>query len=457
MNNYLYRVLLIGVCLYGMVYSAIAQAGDASVSVMSRNVYVGADIFRVANVDPLYLLSEIVLVYETVVETNFPERAQALADEIMAHNPDLIGLQEVALIREQSPGDVLAGNPIPATDVELDYLQLLLDALASRGLSYVVVAEVENADVELPLFRPTSLDDIRLTDRVVILARADVVVSNVTEQNYATNAFLDLAGNLVEFTRGYVAVDAQPPGGGVHRFVNTHLETGGEFGALAQQAQTQELVQILEQETLPIILVGDFNASPDSPPEQAYQQLLDAGFIDVWLQSGADPAQGLTCCHEERLLNEVPALSSRIDLVWVRNASAPVISGTTIEVVGDEVQDKTASGLWPSDHAGVAAAFVLGSAPDQDLDGVPDSTDNCTEVANADQRDTNGDGFGNLCDADLDNNNVVNFLDLEQFKARFASDDADSDLNGDGTVDFVDFEIMRRGFFLPPGPSGSAR
>jgi hypothetical protein len=91
---------------------------------------------------------------------------------------------------------------------------------------------------------------------------------------------------------------------------------------------------------------------------------------------------------------------------------------------------------------------------DSDSDTVIDLFDNCTEVANVDQRDSDGDGFGNACDADLDNNCSVNFTDLGALKAVFFTSDANADLNGDGNVNFVDLGIMQSFFFFAPGPSG---
>ncbi len=96
----------------------------------------------------------------------------------------------------------------------------------------------------------------------------------------------------------------------------------------------------------------------------------------------------------------------------------------------------------------------LDMVADADNDGVLDDSDNCTLVENADQRDTDGDGFGNLCDADLDNNGTIDFADLAIMKARFFSGDADADLDGDGTVAFPDLAIMKAGFFGAPGPAG---
>jgi hypothetical protein len=94
---------------------------------------------------------------------------------------------------------------------------------------------------------------------------------------------------------------------------------------------------------------------------------------------------------------------------------------------------------------------VLGPL-DVDADGVPDDVDSCVKHANADQRDTDGDGFGNLCDPDLNNDAIVNFVDLGEFKSLFFSGDPDADFDGDGFVNFVDLGILKGFFFLPPGP-----
>jgi len=101
--------------------------------------------------------------------------------------------------------------------------------------------------------------------------------------------------------------------------------------------------------------------------------------------------------------------------------------------------------------------FISGSiAPfDGDGDGVPDAADNCLAVSNADQRDTNSDGFGNRCDPDLNNDCTVDFLDVAIMKQVFLASDLDSDFDGDGFVGFLDLGILK-GFFLgSPGPSAN--
>jgi uncharacterized protein (TIGR03790 family) len=104
---------------------------------------------------------------------------------------------------------------------------------------------------------------------------------------------------------------------------------------------------------------------------------------------------------------------------------------------------------------------------DADGDGVPDASDRCTLVPNANQRDTDGDGYGNLCDADVDNDGRVTTSwgvvsppsargDLEDIQVTASGGGyvAHHDLDGDGSVDELDASIAGMLLYLPPGPSG---
>ena len=106
---------------------------------------------------------------------------------------------------------------------------------------------------------------------------------------------------------------------------------------------------------------------------------------------------------------------------------------------------------------------------DSDGDGVPNTSDNCQLLPNANQRDTDADGYGNLCDADLDNDGVVEtswsvvsppsaIRDFEwiQIYAANALYDANMDLDGDSDVDAEDVSIASLAVLFPPGPSGLA-
>jgi len=110
-------------------------------------------------------------------------------------------------------------------------------------------------------------------------------------------------------------------------------------------------------------------------------------------------------------------------------------------------------------NTGMAEPYVMASTTwtslqDEDNDGVPDDSDNCTLVPNADQRDTDGDDYGNMCDADFDNSGTVDAADLGFFRSRYSSSDPDADLSGDGFVSATDLAMMRSLYMKPPGPSG---
>ncbi|MEO1573592.1 MAG: alpha-1,6-glucosidase domain-containing protein, partial [Pseudomonadota bacterium] len=113
----------------------------------------------------------------------------------------------------------------------------------------------------------------------------------------------------------------------------------------------------------------------------------------------------------------------------------------------------------------VAAQQFACATDDADADAVLDGADNCVFAANSDQLDTNGDGIGNACDADLDNNCVVNVVDLGLLRAAFFSTpgspnwNPDADLTGDGVVNVLDLGRVRARFFqnyTTANPSGIA-
>ncbi|WP_197473747.1 hypothetical protein, partial [Oleiphilus sp. HI0066] len=171
--------LLAGVLALGLA-APLAFADDEKIKVLSRNVYLGADIFPVLaaaqDPDPLAVPLAVTEVFQTAQATNFPERAGALADEIVSRKPHVIGLQEVSIWSTQIPGDFLIGNPAQASDVVYDFLEILMANLEARGLSYEVAASVDNADIELPFVAGITaegpiLGDVRLQDRDIVLVR----------------------------------------------------------------------------------------------------------------------------------------------------------------------------------------------------------------------------------------------------------------------------------------------
>ena len=365
-------VTLVSVLLLIASYPASADTRsrfDPSVRVMTRNLYVGADIFTVANVpSPNLIPLAVAQTYAMIVHNDFAERAEALAREIAEKNPDLIGCQEVVLLTRLRPTD---DPQEPQTVEQYDFLVLLLDALQTWGLDYEIAAVGLNANVTLPMLQEIDasgdvpLDYVNYLDRDVILAKKGTPVKHATAHAFSTNFNVVFSEtDSVVFQRGFVAVDATVRGK-TYRFVNTHVEQEGfkaPDGTVAQQAQVAELLQELAKEALPVLLVGDFNLPPSDPD---YKAIVRAGFADLWrLRTNGWYKKGSTCCQDEDLLNEESALTERIDYIFARqqrhggalNFHYPVI----VQLTGNDPDEaKTESGLWPSDHAGVFAAIRL--------------------------------------------------------------------------------------------------
>jgi hypothetical protein len=97
---------------------------------------------------------------------------------------------------------------------------------------------------------------------------------------------------------------------------------------------------------------------------------------------------------------------------------------------------------------------------DTDADGVPNSLDNCTDVANPTQLDSDGDGYGNICDADLNNSGHTSAIDFSLFRtclnvpSTVSTLCAAADMNGSGLVTAIDFNLLRTRINTAPGPSG---
>jgi endonuclease/exonuclease/phosphatase family metal-dependent hydrolase len=328
-------------------------AGDRQVTVMTRNLYLGADlnpIFQAPNLFGLY--AAVGAAWTQVQANDYPTRAKALADEIAASRPDLVGLQEAMLFRTDVPPD---GPATPAETVAYEFVDTLVRELADRELVYEAVSIHIGTDAELPAGLPPT-KDVRLTDRVVVLARADektadLKLSNPQSGRYVAALTLPTVAGPLTLTRGWASVDVKIRGKSF-RFVTTHLEASTPFvPGEPRNTQARELLAGPANTELPVVLVGDFNSGPGMDLG-AYSILTTGpdGFADAWLGGP------LTCCHKNDLHNPDPTLTKRIDLILTRGGFETV----STDIVGEAVADH-ASGLWPSDHAGVVATLQLPS------------------------------------------------------------------------------------------------
>jgi hypothetical protein len=373
--------------LSGSGSSAADEQNTPSLSVMSRNQYFGTDLASVATApDVSSFLDAARAALAEIAANDFPARAEALAREIAERRPHIVALQEV--------DDFLLNGGHTGAPPFIDQLELTLAALGRLGTPYVAVAQVRNLSITLPVDldgdgEPESF--VSVTDRDVILARQDLADAGVVSPvplsascarpsadggpgcNYSAHLMADTPLGSFAIERGFVAVDVLL-GGRVFRVVNTHLEVenldpSNPLAPFVQSAQAAELKALIDDISggTSIILAGDFNSTPGDPlfPDPAYGpfarpvrqftegvDLFNApspggAYTDTWLLRPGKPA-GFTCCNEDLGSTEF-FVRERKDLVFSRDLPRSVKAN----VLGTDPADRTASGLWPSDHAGV--------------------------------------------------------------------------------------------------------
>jgi endonuclease/exonuclease/phosphatase family metal-dependent hydrolase len=347
-------------------------SGGGAVTVLTRNLYLGGDITRPVRAvrgqsgqAALVALAHANHELREIVDgTDFPTRARLLAKEIYAVQPDLVGLQEVALWRSGPLQLDQIGRP-NATTVNYDFLTILQSALAERGTPYDLVRVQSESDVEAPAFAgsptaPQSPRDVRLTMRDVILLRqgSSVRVTASGSGQFSRRLDLDLSGVPFSFVRGYAWADVTA-GAAELRFVTTHLESQSSDLALAQADEL--LAGPAASSARPVVVVCDCNSDPGATvvePGQntagaaAYQRLTGAGLQDAWLSRGGP---GFTAAFSESVRDPSSSrLNRRLDLVLTRGTTAAPVQAERADVLGEEASDRDeATGLWPSDHAGV--------------------------------------------------------------------------------------------------------
>ena len=369
--------------------TAVPAASAADIEVMTQNQYLGADIAPLVEpgLTPPEFFDRLAIALQQVAANKPQERFVALAAEIAARRPHLVGMQEVYAF-ECTPLTPTNGCLIPVVVAATN--DHLAGTLAALDGDYYAVAMVKNLDVDLPLvLAPDVVVSIRVVDRDVILARSDVAAAplplpcprpSADGCNYQAVAPVPSLGINVE--RGYVAAQAMVDGR-PYLFVNTHLETREpvSFFQAAQAIELVEVIEALKQAGPTVLVVGDFNSAandplyvpngPDAPPPppwlddgegnwiplpNPYVQLTAALMRDVWLDRPGN-VPGLTCCQAADLSNHRSQLYERVDLIW---SSVLPWKVKQARVEGDTVNTKTLPpglGLWPSDHGAVAATL----------------------------------------------------------------------------------------------------
>ena len=275
----LLTLLLAVLCLstgFTLTAARPAAASSADLTVMTRNLYLGADVGEALKRMP-NVAAAAQFMWDQVAETNFTVRSKALASEAATNRPSLIALEE-ATTWVCTPG---AGHePV----VIYDFTKQYIAATKAAGVPYVLasannavafskgyaiepivgISVVNDPKSFQPLFgTDTASCGFRIGD--ALLVRADLAhhVTEVGSFTYAKKS--DIIPGFITVQRGYTWANFLV-GATTVKVVATHLESLWNPNEVpASVTQIKELIQNFSTFKGPLVVMGDFNADPRDP------------------------------------------------------------------------------------------------------------------------------------------------------------------------------------------------
>lgn len=396
------RIFVLIAALFLSTNAQPAQANEISFSVMSRNIYLGADVGVALELIP-DLPAAAQFMWEQVQATDFSKRKLILAQEIKDESPDVIGLQEATIW-------YCKAKPWSAKTEVFNFTNELLAALDGR---YVIaekggekafnpgysigpipfLTKVSDPKTFQPLFEQNSAScGFQIGDALLIKKELAQYVNQVGNSEYED--VYKVVPTIMEIYRGYTWADITMQGSNV-RFVSTHLESLWDANKVPKAAdQARQLVADLANTKSPVIVIGDFNSDPRDPrpkgfpnpgeqPEasekcptesslcSAYKIMREANYVDVgpdasepatftWgmnaLLTGADPERKAAATK----MGNKFGYTDRLDYIFVKNG----INVLTSKIIGQTPP-------YGTDHAGVVAKLRVtaeGSVISEPLD-----------------------------------------------------------------------------------------
>ena len=222
------------------------------------------------------------------------------------------------------------------------------------------------------------------------------------------------------------------------------------------------------------VIVGG-NAGNGPQRNRAYRWTEAHGGEVIGMLANDDPLAGayaFAVSDDGRVVGGASGADARDAFVWTRATGMFKLQDYLLDLGVQGLEDWTLDTVLAisSDASTIAGWGYRGTPPflrvhswvvdglppfvDTDEDGILNPVDNCTLLPNDDQRDTDGDLYGNRCDPDFDNDGLVERDDITYVRSVFGTPDPDGDLDGDGIVGPRDFFITRSFLGEPPGPSG---
>lgn len=303
------RLLLVGALLAASALGGSAAAwaqedgggdlpadtgGDEVITVMARNLYLGADVAIALELLP-DMPAAAQFMWEQVAATDFDRRVERLAAEVVREEPAVIGLQEATRWR-------CRGGDLGRLETVFDFTSGFLEATRAAGVPYVIAAadggraRQEGYGIPaLPLLSrvedPTTFQPRFGTDTATcgfdladaLLVREDLADRVVAAGGRAFGDRYSVVPTVLVIDRGYAFADLAFDGGTV-RFVTTHLESLWDPDEVPTGAlQARQLLADLAGTATPLVVMGDLNADPRDP--------RPAGTPNPALQ----PEEGATC------------------------------------------------------------------------------------------------------------------------------------------------------------------
>lgn len=380
------RIFVLIAALFFSAATPPAQADEDSFTVMSRNIYLGADVGIALELIP-DLPAAAQFMWGQVQATDFSKRKMILAQEIKDESPDVIGLQEATIW-------YCKAKPWSAKTEVFNFTNELLAALDGR---YVIaekygkkafnpgysigpipfLTKVNDAKTFQPLFGQNSAScGFQIGDALLIKKELAQYVNQVGNSEYQD--VYKVVPTIMEIYRGYTWADITMQGSNI-RFISTHLESLWDINEVPKAAdQARQLVADLKETKSPVIVIGDFNSDPRDPrpkgfpnpgeqPEasencptgssscSAYKVMREAQFVDVG-PDASEPAAFtwgmsalLTGADAERRsaaakMGNKFGYTDRLDYIFVKNG----IDVRTSKIIGQKPP-------YGTDHAGVVA------------------------------------------------------------------------------------------------------
>ena len=391
------RLLLAVLVALSLIPVVPAQAADAQVKVMTRNLYLGADVGVAMDLIP-DLSAAAQFMWDQVKKTDFNKRAPKLAAEVIAQKPDVVGLQEATIW-------FCKKNIFSKRTEVFNFTEQFLAATKAQGTEYVLaqkdgktalntgysiaavpfVTMVNDPETFQPLFgQDKAACGFEIADALAI--RADLAGNVLKVGNTEYEQTYTIVTTIMTIYRGYTWADIQI-GNTPVRFVTTHLESLWDEKKVPNAAiQAQQLIRDLADTKNPIVVMGDFNSDPRDPrmPENpnpgeqpvasdacpagtskcnAYLLMSEAGFVDAgpdpmlpenysWGMNALLTGPDATRLKFAKLLGNSAGYTDRLDYVFSRNGAKAVSS----QLIGNKAPNNL-----NTDHAGIVATLSINS------------------------------------------------------------------------------------------------